>query len=542
MLTYTPKSASAHSPVKEQDKPWLLVLLCLFWLLPGLVGHDPWKPEENENAALVISLLRSNNWVVPYLADQPYFETAPLYFWIAASLANALTWFGIAVHDAARLTSGLWMGMAFWGAGLAGREIFGHRFGRLTVVLLLGSLGLLVWGHHIAPAVLLVAANAWLIYALALSLRQPLWAGVLLGLSLLVMLLGATWADALLGLMVALGILVLPQWRKSTALVTIVTAIIIALPLAALWGYALQSQSPVLFQAWWRNFAWGAYGGAQTVQWLQQPGYLLSLLPWFAWPVLPLAMWSLWINRAELQFNSRWSLLLWFTSAQFIFVFFAGHTSEAIALPLLIAFSLIATRGVDDLRRGAASALNSFAILTFGLGAVTLWLIWGMLFFEQPQVVKYFSRYSSASIAVDPYGFIFAFIATVLWGGVLLRRRAMGRKALTNWGCGLILVLAVTVGLFQDWINAGKTYRPVADAVHILVSKIQPGCIDAVGLPSAPLGAIAYFGTAKLETDPANECAMAIRAASNVPKQPWTALAQARRLGESKESFVIYLK
>lgn len=542
MLTYTPQSASTNAPVKEQDKPWLLVLLCLFWLIPGLVGHDPWKPEENENAALVISLLRSSNWVVPYLADQPYFETAPLYFWIAASLANALTWFGIAVHDAARLSTGLWMGVAFWGAGLAGREIFGHRFGRLTVVLMLGALGLLVWGHHIAPAVLLLAANAWLIYALVLSLRQPLWAGVLLGLSLLVLLLGATWADALLGLLIALGILVLPQWRKSTALVTIVTAIIIALPLAALWGYALQSQSSLLFQAWWRNFAWGAYGGAQTVQYLLQPGYLLSLLPWFAWPILPLAVWSLWINRAELKFNSRWNLLLWFTSAHFMFVFFAGHPSEAIALPLLIALSLIATRGIDDLRRGAASALNSFAILTFGLGAVMLWLIWGMLFFEQQQVVKYFARYSSASVAVDPYGFIFALVATVLWGGVLLRRRAMGRKALTNWGCGLILVLAVTVGLFQDWINAGKTYRPVADSLHTLVSKIQPTCIDVADLPSAPLGAIAYFGTTKLETNPANQCAMAIRAANNVPKQHWTALAQARRLGESKESFVIYLK
>jgi hypothetical protein len=24
----------------------LVVLLCAAWLLPGLIGHDPWKPDE----------------------------------------------------------------------------------------------------------------------------------------------------------------------------------------------------------------------------------------------------------------------------------------------------------------------------------------------------------------------------------------------------------------------------------------------------------------------------------------------------------------
>jgi 4-amino-4-deoxy-L-arabinose transferase-like glycosyltransferase len=543
MLTYIPQSERPAAPLKEQDKPWLLLLLCLFWLLPGLVGHDPWKPQENEAAALIVGLLRSNHWVLPYLADQPYFDTAPLYFWVAALFANALTWFGVAVHDAARLSTGVWMALALWGTGLAGRELFGHRSGRLCVIVLLGGLGLLTWGHHVAPAALALSAYAWLIYALALSLRKPLMAGVLLGISFLALLLGATWADALLALCIALCLLLFSAWRKPAYAVTLVSALIISLPLAALWGYALHTESSALFQMWWRQFVWGPYGGASALISLGKPGFLLSTLPWFAWPMLPLAIWSLWINRHELTTESRWPILLVFALAHLIYITLAGAPSEVIALPLLVVFSLMAVPGVDDLRRGAASALNSFSILTFGLLALVVWGAWFVLLTGYPtELFVRLSRYSSAPMQINAAGLLFALIATGLWGSVLLRRRALGRKALTNWVCGLILVFGLIVGLFQNWIDTGKSYRPVADKVQAVTAKFQPTCLDGQMLPSAPLGALAYFGATPLITAPQNRCPVAVRSADFVPPATWVKLGDAKRLGEINERFVIYLK
>ncbi|WP_373976044.1 hypothetical protein NT239_04525 [Chitinibacter sp. SCUT-21] len=543
MLTYTPQSERPIASSKEQDKPWLLVLLCLFWVLPGLMGHDPWKPEENEAAALIVDILRSNHWVLPHLADRPYFDTAPLYFWVAAVFANALTWFGVAVHDAARLSTGLWVGAALWGVGLAGRELFGHRYGRLAVVILLGALGLIVWGHHISPAILTLTASAWMVYALALSRRLPLRAGLILGLAYLILLLGATWADALLALLASVSLMFYKAWRKSAYGITLTTALIISLPLAALWGYALHTESSVLFHTWWRNFAWGAYGGASSVATFGDFSFLPQTLPWFTWPVLPLTVWSVWINRDSFRADPRWHLLCTLAGAHLLFVICAGHPTEANVLPLLLVMSVIAVAGVDDLRRGAASALNSFAILTFGLAAILIWSGWLVLLIGQPaDLLARLHRYSTAPMQIAPVGLLFALAATVLWGSVLLRRRALGRKALTNWTCGISLILCLFIGLFQNWIDAGKSYRPVADAVQALNVKFQPHCLDATQIPSAPLGALAYFGTYSISTQDVNSCSMAIRPADVTPPVRWTLLAQVQRLGESKEQFNIYLK
>lgn len=39
----------------------LAVLLCVAWILPGLIGHDPWKPEEAHTFGVVYQLLKDDN-------------------------------------------------------------------------------------------------------------------------------------------------------------------------------------------------------------------------------------------------------------------------------------------------------------------------------------------------------------------------------------------------------------------------------------------------------------------------------------------------
>ena len=89
MLTYQAPLDSPINTVKGQDKPWLLLLLCLFWLIPGLIGHDPWKPDENVSMAIVSYFMRHSDWSIASIAGVQHFNQAPLYFWVAALLANA---------------------------------------------------------------------------------------------------------------------------------------------------------------------------------------------------------------------------------------------------------------------------------------------------------------------------------------------------------------------------------------------------------------------------------------------------------------------
>src|SRR5689334_4311120 len=77
-------------------------LLCVAWMLPGLVGHDPWKPDEAYSFGLVYHILRSHDWIVPTLAGEPFMEKPPIFYITAALFARGLGWL-LPLHDAARL-------------------------------------------------------------------------------------------------------------------------------------------------------------------------------------------------------------------------------------------------------------------------------------------------------------------------------------------------------------------------------------------------------------------------------------------------------
>ena len=50
--------------------PALLALLLVAYLLPGLIGHDPWKAEDAIGIGIVHQLIEHGRWVVPHLAGE----------------------------------------------------------------------------------------------------------------------------------------------------------------------------------------------------------------------------------------------------------------------------------------------------------------------------------------------------------------------------------------------------------------------------------------------------------------------------------------
>ena len=49
-----------------QRHAWV-ALLCIAWIIPGVVGHDPWKPDEAYTFGVVYDMLRGGSWLVPTL-------------------------------------------------------------------------------------------------------------------------------------------------------------------------------------------------------------------------------------------------------------------------------------------------------------------------------------------------------------------------------------------------------------------------------------------------------------------------------------------
>ena len=140
----------AYSYFKETPitpvKVWLYVLLCVTWLATGLIGHDPWKPDEAYTFGIIYSILQSGDWLVPTLAGETFLDKPPLFYMTAAVFAKLFSPL-LPLHDGARLASGFYVALTLLFTGLAGRELFGKDRGWAAVIILIGCLGLLVNAH-----------------------------------------------------------------------------------------------------------------------------------------------------------------------------------------------------------------------------------------------------------------------------------------------------------------------------------------------------------------------------------------------------------
>src|SRR5438270_11874050 len=91
---------------KQQPVPLALVWgLAAAWILPGLLGHDPWKPDASYTFGLIYSALKNGDWLVPMLAHEPFMEKPALSYWSAAAMAWLLSP-PFALPEPARLTTG----------------------------------------------------------------------------------------------------------------------------------------------------------------------------------------------------------------------------------------------------------------------------------------------------------------------------------------------------------------------------------------------------------------------------------------------------
>src|SRR5947207_1301498 len=152
------------------QRHFLVGLLCLAWILPGLVAHDPWKPDEAYTFGIVYEMVRGGSWITTSLAGEPFFKEPPLYY-LTAALSAVLFSPLLPLHDAARLATGFYMALTFLFCGLAGRELNGQGSGAFTAMLLLGCFGLAVRSHQLIPEVAGLAGFAMAYFGCARALR-----------------------------------------------------------------------------------------------------------------------------------------------------------------------------------------------------------------------------------------------------------------------------------------------------------------------------------------------------------------------------------
>lgn len=466
-----------------------LLLLCGVFLLAGLIGHDPWKVDDAMHLGVAYEFATQGDWLRPRIGHDPWFVTPPLYHWIAGLLGSlGKDW--LAFADAARLATAMFGALLLWGLGQAALALHGDADShRGAPLLLLGTLGLLTPIHDAQPAILLLAAQAFFLHGLARIPSVPRSAAPIMALSLAAALLSAGTLALFLTLPVLAISLALAPWRSRISLLFLILGVLGGLALAALWPILLAWQQPELLPLLWKAEEARLtlrFGAARTLD-------HVALLGWAAWPLLPLAGWSLWINRRQLSAPGL-LLPLAATLAALITIILWEVPRPLQHLPIYVPLALLAVAGVPRLRRGAANAFDWFGMMTFTLVGGLIWLGGiAMITGEPARVAKNFLKAEPGFVGqFKLLPLLAALLLTGLWLWSLFRLPKSPWRAVTHWAIGMTLTWGLLACLWMPWIDYGKTYRPVALSLEQALTGNRK-CINARNLGDSQKASLRYF-------------------------------------------------
>ena len=533
--------ATPRARVGERAKTHLLIVLCAIWLLFGLVGHSPWKPFESQSISVIQSILEGDSWLTPMAVSHNHLENPPLYYLVAAAFSSALAPL-FSVHDAARLSSGVWMLITLLMIGMTGRELWGKGIGRQTTFVFIGCLGLVISAHTLMPAVSSLAGLTTAFYALGLCKRRPYRAAGLLGLGLGVSFLSTGLLPALMILSTCVVMPVLfTEWRNRHFFIVSMIALLVASPFLIIWPILSWIYTPELFIGWWFH---SVEAFSQSLHL-----YFLRTLLWYAWPALPLALWGLWRYREQLLHRPRFQLMIVFFVVTLLLIGFAGERKEVFALPLLIPLTAMAGGSIETLKRGAAGALNWFGLILFGLLSGLTWLGWTAMMTGSPAKIKERLIYLSGltQLPFDVMAFVLASAVTLIWLFAVFRSQHSNRSAATNWAIGMTCIWTLLMTLWLPMIESARGYQNVfSDLKKSLPTDFA--CVNSMHLGEPQQDLLHYFAgikTHRLEVEQQLNCDLYLiqdnRGRDKVmPGDDWQLVWQGQRISERRESFRLY--
>ena len=529
-----------------------LILLAGAWVLLGLVGHGPWKFDDATSLGLAQEMVARGDVVVPFLAGEPYLLRPPLLPALSALSIVALSP-PLEPHNAARVVVGLVLALMLFFSAVASRELSGRAYRWVPVLILVGTLGFWDRSHAMSGELGVTLAVAIALYGFALALRRPVAGGAWLGIGIAVAfgsrgLQGPAWLAITAALLPFAG----DAWRSRAYAVTAAVALAVAAALSLPWVFALQARDPVLFAMWWSGEQLTNYIGWLPGADPANPLYQIRNLPWFAWPALPLVIWTLWtrgrgfnggLADPGIQVPGILALVI-FTN-----LLLAPEPRVISALPLLVPLALLGTLEVDSLERGFSAFLDWFGILTFGLLAIVVWLLW-----VDARVNGMSSRiaviFQDTEIGFQPTfhlgTILLAIFLTILWVVLVRPARRSNRRAILNWAAGVTLLWGLYSTIWLPYLDSRRSYKTMIESAA--TNLLTPGCVASRNLGEPQRALFQYYAglvTEREETRPANRCPLLLvqyaRQPGAVPTVAgWDVIWDGSRRGDETERYVLY--
>ena len=580
----SPARLTASSALKLPR--WALFLMCLLYILPGLIGRDPWKSEDATGFGVMWTMAEGagfggiTDWLVPNVAGAPLIEAGPLMFWVGALCIKLFGW-GLDAALAARIATvlfflvavtGIWYATYLIGRRAAAQPLalaFGGQpeprdYGRVladgALLILLATLGLLIRAHESSSDVAMLAMLAVALYGMARSLDAPRIGVAWLAAALVGLVLSRGPGPALAVSLLWVALLAFhADWRAARR-----PTLTIALPLTllglAIWPllvYAFVPDAATHVAArlayWWRYF-----DGIDA----QAAAKYARTLPWSTWIAWPLAAWALWSWRR--RFSAAHIVLPGgFLIAMLVLLCSTSDTSDGQLLLVLPGIVILAAFGLPTLRRGGANALDWFSLMLYSIAALFVWFAWYAKMTGAPAAfARNIARLTPGfTIEFRPVEFIIALAATIGWLAIVrwrivTRPKVLWRSVVLAAG-GVTLSWMLVTTLFLPSINYSRTYRDVATGFAAAMNSVPHSagpCVATEQLGLAQRASFAWFAGihfSRLDYDGANveRCDYFLRqdvarqkTVENLPPGRWKLLWEGRRASDRDERFRLYRK
>jgi hypothetical protein len=526
-----------------------LWLLCAAYLLPGLVGRDPWRNADLAAFGQMAAIAEGRtSWWAPMLGKVPA-DTALLPHWLGAAfiagssglvdpalaarvpfalllaLTLALVWY--TTMHLARTEAAQPVPFAF--GGEAEPVAYARAIADGAVLALIATLGLLQLGHETTPELGQLFAMALFSYALAAApYRRRL--SRLAALAALPLLAGSGAPS--MAVAVGLGGVAICWRSRYPSARALGIWILVATAAAVLLAKGLG--------AWrWR---------AEALPVGELPSLARQWL-WFMWPAWPLALWTLWRWRRHLM--QRHLSVPLVTVLVALVANLAMDGSDRALMLGLPGLAVLAAFALPTLSRAAAAAIDWFSMCFFTVCAIAVWVVYAALQTGVPaptaaNIAKlapgYVSHYSTLAL-------LLALAGTLAWLWLLRWRTGRHREAvwkslvLPAGGVALCWLLAMT--LLLPLLDYARSPRPLVDRLASWLP--ADACIAAPGLAPAAVAALEYFGHWPVDAGAGaaqGSCGYLIQVTRSQPRPSappgWEPLAETTRPTDREELTLVY--
>jgi 4-amino-4-deoxy-L-arabinose transferase-like glycosyltransferase len=531
------------------------VLFCAAYLLPGLLGRDPWKNADITAFGYMLSLATENgSWFHPTLAGLPS-DGALLPYWLGAVFIHLFSnWLEPAL--AARLPFALllgwvmqltWSSCFHWARTQAAQPLrfaFGGEADPIpyaqaladgALLALIASLGLLQLGHETTPELTQLLGASLFLYGLS-TLSLP---GLKRRLATLCSLpiMAASGAPSLALVLCIFGLANHLTSKKLTDTPLFFRASHFWLLAAGLLAFGIS----------WLNHGWSYR--------LVGPQHLNNVLTlwrqwvWFLWPAWPLALWTLWRWKNHwledhIKIPLGYSLIMLLVSV-------AMNGSDRVLLLALPALAVLAAFALPTLKRGAAAAIDWFSVFFFSIFALFIWVMYLAMQTGVPaQPARNIARlapgfepsFSAPALVIALLGCM-AWLWLVKWR--VSRHRHPVWKSLVLPAGGVALCWLMLMTLWLPALNHARSDRQWVERMTAKVSNRY--CVSTPNMDRAQLAGMIYFGHYDVDvthTVNTTKCIILMLNETRDSKTPapkgWSMIGQISRRANRNDVITIY--